>query len=308
MAIFRKIDSFDSFWSLSFSRWGLWIHACACVRASHHIWRSAHQILMIFCTKLHLDESKKMFQADFWKKFLFSRFWPKNQVFGLFLRIRTSDLSKTWSETWDNCFDSSNGSVVSRKILVLAVLGQKYISSGDIIWFWAVFGHFLPNRWWFFVNFCYLSWVYCLKMVNENFCLDKKLGPFFYPFLVQNLAIFAQKSGFWLFSWKPLIRPLRPFLVKSPLLVVTNWGFWPISSSLLMFVWQFLFLNQFYGLRRDKVSLGCDKKNWGHFWTFFLSEIWPFLLKNQVFGCFLENRLSEFHVTCDGFCEHCKTK
>ena len=40
----------------------------------------------------------------------------------IFLRNRTSDLSKTWSETWDNCFESSNGSVVSRKILVLVVL------------------------------------------------------------------------------------------------------------------------------------------------------------------------------------------
>ena len=39
----------------------------ALVRPSviHHIWRSAHQILMVFCTKLHLDESKKMFQANF---------------------------------------------------------------------------------------------------------------------------------------------------------------------------------------------------------------------------------------------------
>ena len=38
---------------------------CPSVCASHHIWRSAHQILMIFCTKLHLDKAKKMFQADF---------------------------------------------------------------------------------------------------------------------------------------------------------------------------------------------------------------------------------------------------
>ena len=36
-------------------------------------------------------------------------------------------------------------------------LGQKYIACGDIIWFWAVFGHFLPNCWSYFVNFCYLS-------------------------------------------------------------------------------------------------------------------------------------------------------
>ena len=31
--------------------------------------------------------------------------------------------------------------------------GQKYIACGDIIWFWAVFGHFLPYRRSFFVNF-----------------------------------------------------------------------------------------------------------------------------------------------------------
>ena len=52
-------------------------------------------------------------------------FTHKNQVFGHFLRIRTSDLSKTWSETWDSCFESFNGSVVSRKILVLAIFGSK---------------------------------------------------------------------------------------------------------------------------------------------------------------------------------------
>ena len=44
-----------------------------------------------------------------------------NEVFGHFLRNRSSDLSKTLSETWDNCFESFNGSVVSRKILVLTV-------------------------------------------------------------------------------------------------------------------------------------------------------------------------------------------
>ena len=42
------------------------------VRASHHIWRSAHQILMIFCTKLHLDESKKNAPIGFLKKFSFA--------------------------------------------------------------------------------------------------------------------------------------------------------------------------------------------------------------------------------------------
>ena len=89
---------------------------------------------MIFCTKLHLDESKKNVPSGCLKKILVfeilaknGQFLPflailaKNQVFGHFLRIRTSDLSKTWSETLDSCFQSFNVSVVSRKILVLAV-------------------------------------------------------------------------------------------------------------------------------------------------------------------------------------------
>ena len=41
---------------------------------------------MIFCTKLYLDDAKKMFQADFWKKFSFAPqggFWPKKTLFGL---------------------------------------------------------------------------------------------------------------------------------------------------------------------------------------------------------------------------------
>ena len=54
--------------------------------------------------------------------------------------------------------------------------------------------------------FCYLSYVYCLKMVNENFCSDKKIGPFLDPFSFKNLAIFAEKSGFRTFSSNPHIR------------------------------------------------------------------------------------------------------
>ena len=54
----------------------------------------------------------------------FPIFAKKNQVFGHFLRNQISDLSKTWSETGDNCLESSNGIAVSRKILVLAVLAN----------------------------------------------------------------------------------------------------------------------------------------------------------------------------------------
>ena len=48
-----------------------------------------------------------------------------------------------------------------------------------------------------------------------------------------------------------------------------------------------------------------QQKNWGHFFTLFWSKIWPFLLKNQFFGCFLENRLSEFHVTWSEIRDNC---
>ena len=138
-------------------------------------------------------------QGHFWTLF-WSKIWPfslKNQVFGHFLWNPTLDLSKTWSETGDNCFESSNGSVVSGKILVLAVLailGSIYIAYGDIICFWAVCGHFLPNCWWFFVNICYLNQVYCLKMVNEDLSYDKKIWAIFGPFLVHKLAIFSLKT------------------------------------------------------------------------------------------------------------------
>ena len=68
------------------------------------------------------DKKSGPFLDPFWSKIW--AFLLKNQVFGHFLRNRTSDLSKTWSETGDNCFELSNGSVVSGKILVLAVLAS----------------------------------------------------------------------------------------------------------------------------------------------------------------------------------------
>ena len=101
-------------------------------------------------------------RGHFWTLF-WSKIWPfslKNQVFGHFLRIRTSDLSKTWSETGIIDLNHRMPVLCLRKFLVrpfCPFLAQKYIVCGDIIWFWAVFGHFLLNRWWFFVNFCYLT-------------------------------------------------------------------------------------------------------------------------------------------------------
>ena len=90
-------------------------------------------------------------RGHFWTLFgpKFGHFLLKSQVFGHFLQNCTSDLSKTRSETRGKCFESLNGSAVSGKIFFWPFrpfLGQKYIACGDIIWFWAVFGHFLPNR------------------------------------------------------------------------------------------------------------------------------------------------------------------
>ena len=70
----------------------------------------------------HFVPTKKSgpFFDPFWSKIL--PFSLINQVFGHFRQNRTSNLSKTWPETGDNCFVSSNGGVVSGKILVLVVL------------------------------------------------------------------------------------------------------------------------------------------------------------------------------------------
>ena len=115
-----------------------------------------------------LTKKSGPFLDPFW-----SKIWPfllKNQVFGHFLRIHTSDLSKTWSETWDNCFEASNGRVVSRKILVMflfnwataerpqhcALVGiENYL----VVFFWKIdvygSGKIQPRPFWaFFIQIC----------------------------------------------------------------------------------------------------------------------------------------------------------
>ena len=55
-------------WSLGFEAYmGSRSSVRASVRPSHHIWRSAHQIFMIFCTKLYLDKTKKCSKRIFEK-------------------------------------------------------------------------------------------------------------------------------------------------------------------------------------------------------------------------------------------------
>ena len=95
-------------------------------------WPFSSKSLMIFCYfllfKLSLSFKSRQWNFLFWQKnrghfwtLFWSKIWPfllKNQIFGHFLRNCTSGLSKASSETGDNCFESSNGSVVSVKILV----------------------------------------------------------------------------------------------------------------------------------------------------------------------------------------------
>ena len=117
-----------------------------------YIFETAHQIFLKLGTKLHLGEAKKMFQADFWKKFSFGRFWPffaifghfwpKNQVFELFIQNRTSEFYITCSKARNNCFQSFNGSFVSGKILVLAVLAHFLSKIHCLWWQIEVFDHF----------------------------------------------------------------------------------------------------------------------------------------------------------------------
>ena len=116
-----------------------------------------------------LTKKSGPFLDPFW-----SKMWPillKNQVSGHFHRNRTSDLSRTWSETGDNCFESSNGSVVSGKFLFSPFwpfLGQKYIASGDIYMVLGCFLSFSSKPLTFLVDLCYLNFVYGLGRVATD--------------------------------------------------------------------------------------------------------------------------------------------
>ena len=93
----------------------------------HSIQKTSYYVLVIFCTKLHLNESKKCSKPIFEKSSrlaVFRHFWPKNQVFELFSSKPQSKFHITCSKARNNCFQSFNGSVVSGKILVLAVLAH----------------------------------------------------------------------------------------------------------------------------------------------------------------------------------------
>ena len=64
MAIFGQKSVFRLIFGLSALAKGS-MDSRSSVRARRDIWRSAHQIFLKLGTKLHLGETKKMFQADF---------------------------------------------------------------------------------------------------------------------------------------------------------------------------------------------------------------------------------------------------
>ena len=126
-------------------------------------WSFSSKPLMFFCYFL-LFKLSSLFKNCQWK-FLFRqkigpflgpfwfKNWPfllKNLVFEHFLLNHTSDLCKSLPETGDSCFESFNSSVVSRKILILAVLvtfGKKihylWWQNGAFDRFWPFFAYFL---------------------------------------------------------------------------------------------------------------------------------------------------------------------
>ena len=103
---------------------------------------------MIFAQTLEIVALSDLASVLCARKFSFAPWgdiFAENQVFGHFLQNRASDLSKTWSETGYNCFELTNGSVVSGKILVLAVLA---LFGSKIHCTWrqnGVFGGFFAN-------------------------------------------------------------------------------------------------------------------------------------------------------------------
>ena len=95
------------------------------------------------------------------KKFSFSRFWPKTAIFGILVifsqKIRFFDIFfesahqiclKLGQKLGTATLNHLMAVLCLRKFLFWPFwpfLGKKYIACGDIIWFWAVYGHFHPN-------------------------------------------------------------------------------------------------------------------------------------------------------------------
>ena len=165
------------------------------VCASQHIWRSTHQILIIFCTKLHLDEFKKMFQADFWKKISFapSGGLPKNPHFRQNLNVRQI-FQKRCIRFPTNCsYDLYLGSTLKK----ISEYHGKNLVLFEKGWFGPDFGHYRLKRsfrWCKTPNkFRSNGWILLIFSTKSQLML-KKMWPFW---ISTKLSIFAIPARIW---------------------------------------------------------------------------------------------------------------
>ena len=138
-------------------------------------------------------------------------FWPflvqklaifaQNQVFEHFLQNCAPDLSKTWPETGDSCFESFIGSVLSGKILDSASLSISGSKIQCLWWRYAVFGCFA-----IFLQTIYaVFWVRCCWFFCPNFDFGHRQDTI------------TLRWGFqagWIF--KAFRRPKKPTLIPPP--------------------------------------------------------------------------------------------
>ena len=142
----------------------------------------------------------------------FCHFWPflaKKSGFRTFFRNRTSDLSKTWSETEDNWFESWNASVVSEKILVLAVLSIFGSKIHCLWWHYMVLGWFWPFSSKPLMISCYVL-LFKLSLLFKNgqwkFLFWQKIVAIFGTFFGAKFGLFHLKIRFSDIFSKPHIR------------------------------------------------------------------------------------------------------
>ena len=117
------------------------------------------------------------------------------------------------------------------------------------------------------------------------FVLTKKSGPFLDPFLVQNLAIFAQKSGFWTFSSKPHIRFVWNLVRNWDICFESSNGS-VVSGKILVLAVLAIFGSKIHCLWLHYMFLGC-------FWSFSSK---PFMI------FFKDNWMNNFHKKTSAQC------
>ena len=139
---------FDNFWSLGFSRWGLWIHARPSVRASvrHTISGDLRIRFWWFFAQSYILMSLKNVPSWFLAKK--SGFW----AFSSKPHIR---ISHNLLNSSKQLLSIINGSVVSGKILVLGVLAHFWSKIHCLWWQFEVFDHFWP------------FWAYIFKTAHQ---------------------------------------------------------------------------------------------------------------------------------------------